>query len=116
MEAASRTSWNSFVRDVLLHHTTKYNGTDVEAMYTAMSIISVGIDNPRMAMNVFVMAALCYPGIMQKPRDEVDKVCGHAGRLPCFDDMLALPYVWRCGEGGLRWRLTVPLIPRHELV
>lgn len=111
---AKDTAPPSFVRDVLLHDATKYTGTDVEAMYIAMSTISAGSENPRMAMNVFVMATLCYPDSMQKARDEVDKVCGHAKRLPCFSDMVALPYVSALVKEVLRWRPTVPLIPQHQ--
>ena len=68
-----------------------------------------------MAINDFVMAALCYPDIMQKARDEVGKVCSHAERLPCFGDMAELPYVCALVKEVLRWRPTVPLIPQHQL-
>ena len=112
---AKGTAPPSFVRDVLLHDATKYTGTDVETIYIAMSTIAAGSDNPRMAMSDFLMAALCYPDIMQKARDEVGKVCSHAERLPCFGDMAELPYVCALVKEGQRWRPTVPLIPQHQL-
>ena len=116
-EAIARdTAPPSFVRDMLLHDATKYTGTDVDAIYIAMSTISAGSDNPRMAMNAFVMAALCHLDSMQTARDEIDKMCGgHAERLPCFGDMTELPYVYALAKEVLRWRPTVPLIPQHQL-
>ena len=112
---AKGTAPPSFVRDVLLNQDTKYTGTDEEAMYLAMSILSAGSDNPRMAMNCFVMAALCHPEVLQKAREEIDAVCGHASRLPGIDDMTSMPYLCALVKEVVRWRPTVPLIPQHQL-
>ena len=113
---ANGTSPPSFVRDVLLNEDTKYTGTDEEAMYLATSILAAGSDNPRMAINVFVMSALCYPDALQKAREEVDRVCGNATRLPGVDDMVAMPYLCAFLKEIMRWRPAVPIIPQHQLI
>ncbi|KAL8748940.1 MAG: hypothetical protein Q9199_007981 [Rusavskia elegans] len=114
---AEGTAGPSLVRDVLLHEDTKYPGGDEQAMYLAMSTISAGSDNPRMAMNVFVMAALCYPEPFSKARAELDRVCGHdANRLPGVVDMVSLPYLCALVKEVVRWRPTVPLIPQHQSI
>ena len=112
----------SFVRDTLLHHDTRYTGTDEQAMYVAMSTISAGGDNPRMTMNCFTMAALSFPSVMHRARIEVDTVCGDGTgeypkvRLPTVDDMPAMPYMCALIKEVARWRPTVPMIPQHQLV
>ena len=106
----------SFVKDVLLHTSTKFSRDDEEAMYLATSIVAAGSDNVRMTLNAFVMAALCYPETMQRARDEIDSICGNtAERLPGLKDMKSLPYLSAMIKEGLRWRPTVPLIPQHHL-
>ncbi|MCJ1251389.1 hypothetical protein MMC30_008622 [Trapelia coarctata] len=114
---AEGTAPPSFVRDVLLHEGSKYQGTDEEAMYVATSVIAAGGDNPRMALNVFVMSAICHPVALAKAREEVDKVCGGNGeRLPVLDDMAAMSYVCALLKEVLRWRPTVPIVPQHQLI
>lgn len=111
---ANGTSSPSFVRDTLLHKSTKYTGDDEEAMYLAISVIAAGSDNSRMTLNTFVMAALCYPKILRKARDELDNVCGiNASRLPKLDDMVATPYVCAMVKEVLRWRPIVLLVTPH---
>lgn len=105
----------SFVTDVLLQD-SKFSDNDEEAMYLATSIVAAGSDNVRMTMNVFAMAALCYPEVIQRARDEIDNVCGqNAERLPCLEDMERLPYITAIIKEGLRWRPTVPVLPQHRL-
>ena len=105
----------SFVADVLLQD-SKFSNDDEEAMYLATSIVAAGSDNVRMTVNVFVMATLCYPEVMQRARDEIDHICGQdAKRLPCLEDMERLPYVCAIIKEGLRWRPTVPVTPQHRL-
>ena len=109
---ADGTAPASFIRDVLLDANMDYSGNDEEAMYLAMSTISAGGDNPRMAMNCFVMAALCYPDALEKARAEVDNLCSKdALRLPGITDMTVMPYLCGLVKEVLRWRPTVPIIP-----
>lgn len=105
----------SFVADVLLQD-SKFSDNDEEAMYLATSIVAAGSDNVRMTMNVFAMAALCYPEVIQRARDEIEQICGrNAERLPCLEDMERLPYISAIIKEGLRWRPTVPVTPQHRL-
>lgn len=109
------TAPSSFVRDTLLHKDTRYSGNDEQAMYVAMSIIGAGSDNPRLAMNTFVMAALCYPSAFQKARNEIDCICDFADRLPTIDDIDRMPFICAMVKEVLRWRPVMPIIPQHQL-
>lgn len=110
------TAHASFVRDVLLGPTTGYKGTDEDAMYLATSVMAAGGDNTRMTLNVFIMAAICYPEIVQRARSELDSICGGGNmRLPVVADMESIPYMAALVKETLRWRPTVPLVPPHEL-
>lgn len=112
---AQGTAPASFVRDTLLHGDTNFKGSDEEAMYLAMSVIGAGSDNPRLTLNTFVMAALCHPDQFQKLRNEANRVCGEAQRLPNLDDMSDMPYTCAVLKDVLRWRPVMPLIPQHRL-
>lgn len=104
----------SFMRDTILE---TYPATENEAMYDTILAITAGADNPRMTMNAFVMACLAYPGVVQKAREEIDRICGaDAERLPSLDDLPNLPYMCAVVKEVLRWRPTVPLIPQRVLV
>ena len=111
------TAKSSFVRDTLLHPDVKYRGDEEEAMYLATSVIAAGADNTRMTLNVFIMAACCYPNIFTRARNELDQRCGQSSllRLPGVDDMGSLPYMSAFVKEVLRWRPTVPISPPHEL-
>ena len=105
----------SFVADVLLED-PRFSNNEDEAMYLATSIVAAGSDNVRMTMNVFVMAAMCNPTVIQRARNEIDDVCGQdAERLPCLDDTSRLPYISAIVKEGLRWWPTVPVTPQHRL-
>lgn len=110
------TAKSSFVRDTLLHPDVKYRGNEEEAMYLATSVIAAGADNTRMTLNVFIMAACCYPDIFTRARIELDQQCGgEVLRLPGIGDMDSLPYMSAIVKEVLRWRPTVPMSPPHEL-
>lgn len=85
-------------------------------MYLAMSVVSAGSDSTRMTLNVFVMAALCYPEALGRARKEIDRVCGdNAERLPDLHDLGRMSYVCALIIEVLRWRPVVPLVPQHQL-
>ena len=105
----------SFVRDLFHHKDMKFKGSDEEAMYLSMSIIGAGTDNPRMTLNTFVMAALCHPDAFQRSRDEIDRSCGVAKRLPNLGDMHDMQYTCALLKEVLRWRPVMPMIPQHQL-
>ena len=112
---AKGTAPPSFARDVLLHEETKFTGSDEDAMYLSLSIISAGSDNTRAAMNVFVMSALCYPNAVKRVREEADALSPGVARLPYVDDMPKMPYTCAFVKEVLRWRPSVPLVPQHQL-
>lgn len=113
-QIANGTAPPSFVRDVLLNEKTKFSGNDEAAMYVAMQLIEAGSDTTRETLNIFVMAALCYPDIFHKARADVDRVCGaNAERLPSLADMESLPYICAMIKEVLRWRPIFQLTPDH---
>ena len=104
----------SFLRDTILK---EYSGSMEDSMYLTMLAMSAGSDNPRMAVNAWVMAALAYPAAIQKAREEMDSVCGtKALRLPTLNDLPNLPYTCAVVKELLRWRPIVPLTPQRVLV
>ena len=105
----------SFVRDVLLACDSRYLNDDEEAMYLAASVVAAGGDNMRMTMNTFVMAMISHPEVQHRGREELDRICEYATRLPVLEDLANAPYVASMVKEVLRWRPTVPLIPPHEL-
>jgi cytochrome P450 len=107
----------SWIRDVLLHPDTKFTGNDREAMYVAMQLLEAGSDTTREVLNIFAMAALCYPNKFQKAREEVDMHCATAPkfRLPGVDDLEEMPYICAFIKELLRWRPIFPFTPDHEL-
>lgn len=113
---ADGTAPPSFTRDVLLHKSTGYTGTDEDAMYLATSIVGGGSDNPRKTLNTFVMAALCHEDSFKRARQEIDALCGvEAERLPYMSDMEQLPFIHAMIKELIRWRPPVLMIPPHEL-
>ena len=136
---AAGTAPPSFVRDALLHPDTRYTGDDENATYLALSVISVGSDNTRLALNTFVMAALRHPAVFARVCAEIDVVCGDGGggpggdggadkadeadsgaadnprlRLPCIADMPPL-FVSAIMKESLRRRPLALTIPPHDL-
>ncbi|OJJ76867.1 hypothetical protein ASPBRDRAFT_24581 [Aspergillus brasiliensis CBS 101740] len=107
----------SWVRDVLLHPDTKFTGDDQEAMYVALQLLEAGSDTTREALNIFVMASLCYPKVFQKAREEVDRWCCTEGslRLPGIEDLEHMPYICAMIKELLRWRPIFVLTPDHVL-
>ncbi|KAL2817918.1 cytochrome P450 [Aspergillus cavernicola] len=107
----------SWVRDVLLHPDTKFTGDDQEAMYVALQLLEAGSDTTREVLNIFAMAALCYPDKFQKAREEVDRICGAGteSRLPGLNDLEQMPYICAIIKELLRWRPIFPFTPDHVL-
>ncbi|TRX88463.1 hypothetical protein FHL15_010653 [Xylaria flabelliformis] len=105
---------SSFVRKTMLG---EYKGSDDQAMYITLFILTAGSDNPRMTLNGFIMACLAWPEPIRRMRLELDSLCGaDAYRLPCMDDLASAPYSSAVVKEVLRWRPTVPLIPQRVLV
>lgn len=116
-KVANGTAPPSWVRDVLLHPDTKFTGNDQEAMYVALQLVEAGSDTTREVLNIFAMAALCYPDKYQKAREEVDNYCDNITnfRLPGIDDLEKMPYICAMIKELLRWRPIFPFTPDHVL-
>ncbi|KAI0099068.1 cytochrome P450 [Nemania sp. FL0031] len=105
---------SSFVRKTMLG---EYAGSDDQAMYITLFILTAGSDNPRMTMNAFIMACIAWPEPIKRMRVELDRICSaDASRLPAIEDLVSAPYTSAVIKEVLRWRPTVPLIPQRVLV
>ncbi|KAI1123751.1 cytochrome P450 [Nemania abortiva] len=105
---------SSFVRKTMLG---EYSGSDDQAMYITLFILTAGSDNPRMTMNAFLMACIAWPEPIQRMRLELDRICGaDTYRLPGIEDVVSAPYTSAVMKEVLRWRPTVPLIPQRVSV
>jgi cytochrome P450 len=105
-----------FARDVLIGEDAKYSGNDEASMYLAGQLVEAGSDTTRASLNIFVMAAICFPEMYLKARGEIDALCGkNAERLPTFDDEPNLPYVHALIKELLRWRPIFTWSPEHVL-
>jgi cytochrome P450 len=85
-------------------------------MFVALQLVEAGSDTTREVLNIFAMAALCYPDKFQRAREEVDNHCGSTTsfRLPGIDDLEKMPYICAMAE-PLRWRPIFPFTPGHVL-
>ena len=104
----------SFARDII-NGESKFTGSDDEAMYLTMQLIEAGSDTTRLALNIFVLAALTHSNQFQKARAEVDAVCGDAERLPQFEDESDMPYICAVAKELFRWRPFLVWTPEHTL-
>ncbi|KAJ5192837.1 hypothetical protein N7449_008979 [Penicillium cf. viridicatum] len=59
-------------------------------------------------LEVFILAAVTFPEVMEKARQEIETVVG-TDRLPGFDDLPNLPYTCAVVTESLRWRTIAPL-------
>lgn len=106
----------SFARDVLIGQGARFTGSDDDAMFLSGELIEAGGDTTRLSLNIFAMAAACYPAAIQKARDEIDAVCGSdAQRLPAFHDEPRLRYVLALAKELLRWRPIIAWGTEHTL-
>ena len=104
----------SFARDIVAGK-SKFTGGDDEAMYLTMQLIEAGSDTTRLALNIFVLAALTHRGQILKARAEVDAICGDAERLPQFEDESEMPYIGAFAKELFRWRPFLVWTPEHTL-
>ncbi|KAF9549833.1 cytochrome P450 [Agrocybe pediades] len=66
--------------------------TDVEAAYALSAPFAAGVGTTLAVLDVFFLAMLHYPEVMQQAQAQIDSVVGE-GRLPEFEDAESLPYV-----------------------
>jgi cytochrome P450 len=106
----------SFARDLLVGDDAKFKGSDEDAMYLSGELIEAGSETTRISHDSFVMAAICYPDVIQKARAELDQICGNsADRLPNFDDEPSLTYILAFIKELLRWKPIIVWGTEHCL-
>lgn len=112
-EAQKKHSWN-WSKQVLQMKEGKQM-SNLELAYDVGIIYEAGSDTTTMALEIFTMAAVLYPAVMQEAQEEVDRVVGE-NRLPSFDDREHLPYIGAIVKEVLRWRpVTAGGIP-HAVI
>lgn len=100
-EALKRESWN-WCKQVKAMPESR-NMSPLEQAYDVGIIYEAGSDTTTMALEIFVMAAILYPSVMQKAQAELDSVVG-PDRLPSFSDKPSLPMIDGIMKEVLRWR------------
>ncbi|OBZ76027.1 O-methylsterigmatocystin oxidoreductase [Grifola frondosa] len=84
---------------------------EVELAYAVSAPFGAGIDTTVGSVEVFLLAALLFPGPAKKAQEELDRVVGR-DRLPTFDDEDALPYLGAFVKEVTRWRPIAPFVAR----
>ncbi|KAL0581499.1 hypothetical protein V5O48_000557 [Marasmius crinis-equi] len=93
---------NGWLRDMLL-------------AYSAGTILEAGSDTTTSAIISFFLFMLWHPEVMQKAREEIDRVVG-PDRLPTFEDEEKLPYIVAIVKEVIRCRPPTPLgIPHRSI-
>ncbi|KAJ5578354.1 uncharacterized protein N7459_007318 [Penicillium hispanicum] len=78
-----------------------------ELSYLVGELFEAGIDTTLGVYEIFVMASVLHPDIVQQAQREIDQVVG-AERLPTFEDFRNLPFVDAFIKEVMRWRPTIP--------
>ncbi|EEB99019.1 hypothetical protein MPER_01370, partial [Moniliophthora perniciosa FA553] len=86
---------------------------DLLLAYVAGSAIEAGSETTASSITSFILFMLWYPEVLQKAREEVDRVVG-SDRLPTFEDEEQLPYVIACIKELLRCRPPTPIGVPHR--
>jgi len=100
-EALKKESWN-WCKQVKAMPESR-NMSLLEQAYDVGIIYEAGSDTTTMALEIFVMAAILYPSVMQKAQAELDSVVG-PDRLPSYSDKASLPLIDAIMKEVLRWR------------
>lgn len=64
----------SFAKDLVFGE-GKFQGSETDKMFLAMQLVEAGSDTTRLAISIFILAALSNPDKFQRAREEVDGVC-----------------------------------------
>jgi cytochrome P450 len=76
--------------------------------WSASSLYTGGADTSVSAVQSFFLAALLYPQVIERAREEIDDVTG-GNRLPTFADRESLPYINAIVQEVLRWAPVAPM-------
>jgi cytochrome P450 len=77
------------------------------------SLVETGSDTLRASLNAFIAGAVAQPAWTKRAREELDRVCGEAKRLPTFGDIENLPFIQAAVKESLRWRPLVEAGVNH---
>jgi cytochrome P450 len=66
--------------------------------------MEAGSDTSRVTVGNIVAAAATDPRWVKAAREELDRICGDAKRLPGWDDRESLPYITAVVKESFRWR------------
>jgi len=77
------------------------------------SLVETGSDTLRASLNAIIAGAVAQPDWTDRAREELDRVCGNAERLPCFSDIKDLPFVQAAVKESLRWKPLVEAGVNH---
>jgi len=76
-------------------------------------MFGAGAETTAAALDVFILAMICYPDVMKKAQAQIDSVVGRS-RLPTFKDLDSLPYLRAMSKEILRWRSIAPMALAHR--
>ncbi|KAK1215347.1 hypothetical protein PQX77_022053 [Marasmius sp. AFHP31] len=86
---------------------------DTLLAYSAGTVLEAGSDTTSSTIVSFVMFMLWHPRILEKAREEIDRVVGET-RLPTYEDEDKLPYIAAIIKEVLRCRPPFPVGAPHR--
>ncbi|PON22939.1 hypothetical protein TGAM01_v208194 [Trichoderma gamsii] len=117
-QLASHKNTTSFIARLIQEHTTdagELNEADAHAIKWSAAGLQVGGSETTVTVTrTFILAAIMFPEIQQKAREEVDRVTGGT-RLPVLADQEQMPYISAIFAEALRFFPTAPLGFPHAM-
>ncbi|KAL0571765.1 hypothetical protein V5O48_010194 [Marasmius crinis-equi] len=86
---------------------------DTLLAYSAGTVIEAGSDTTSSMLTSLVLFLVSHPHVVQKARDQLDKVVG-SDRLPTYDDEPNLPYIVAIIKEVIRCRPATPIGIPHR--
>ncbi|CAA7268209.1 unnamed protein product [Cyclocybe aegerita] len=79
----------------------------------AAVVYAAGSDTNLASLTVFVLSMMMHPEVQKKAQQELDSVLG-GERLPTFNDIDQLPYLWNVMREVFRWIVVFPFAIPHQ--
>ncbi|KDR67549.1 hypothetical protein GALMADRAFT_258204 [Galerina marginata CBS 339.88] len=89
--------------------------SDLETAFALSAPFSAGVGTTFATLDIFFLAMLHYPQVMNKAQEEIDAVVG-PHRLPDFEDGESLPYIRALVKETLRWRPIIATGISHGVI
>lgn len=102
--ASTSASWNWSKNARILNETLGLH--EPELWYNVGALYEAGTDSTAIVLEVFMMACILHPAVVQRAHKELDSVVGM--RMPTFDDLSRLPYITAIVSEVFRWRHPSP--------